>query len=286
MVLTIALALLLAPFARAQTEAPLRVIYPQSESHKDERTAYPLAVLKLALEHSGRPFRLQPSDVTMQQARSILLLSEGKQLDVLWTVTDASRESKLRPIRFPIDFGLIGWRVLLIRRGEAAHFAAIDSPESLARLVAGQGHDWPDVPILRANGLQVATSPTYEGLFAMLVRGRIDYFPRAINEVADEINRHSDLPIDLERGLLLHYPSALYFFVNPQNGILAKAIESGLERSLKDGSLRKLFEDEFAWRMATFGVAKRRVLRLRNPDLPPQTPLARRELWIDPGSVR
>lgn len=264
----------------ALASGPLRVIFPQPESRSDNRPSYPLAVLKLALEHSGREFALQPSAAPMQQARSLKLLADGSLLDVAWSVTSIERERHLRPVRIPIDFGLIGWRVLLIRRDDAARFAGIDSVAGLDRLVAGQGHDWPDLTVLRDNGLQVIAATTYDGLFAMLERGRIDYVPRAISEVLGEADAHAGLSI--EPRLLLHYPSALYFFVNPGNGALAEAIESGLESCLADGSLRARFDQEYAQAMMATRPGEHRVLELVNSDLPAATPLARRQLWVNP----
>jgi ABC-type amino acid transport substrate-binding protein len=267
--------------APLRAEPLLRVIYPRAESALDARVSYPLAVLRMALQHSGREFALQASAIPMQQARSLRLVADGR-LDVVWSVTTVEREAALRPIRIPIDFGLFGWRVLLIRRGDVARFAAIDSLAGLAGLVAGQGHDWPDLSLLRHNGLQVTPVTTYEGLFAMLARGRIDYFPRALTEVREELARHAAEPIELESTLLLHYPSALYFFVGRDNGELASAIESGLEGCITDGSLKSRFEQEYAADIAATAPAGRRVLALDNPDLPPATPLARAPLWIDP----
>lgn len=273
------LALLLMAAGAAASPAPLRVIYPRSESSGDERTGYPLAVLRLALEHRGRAFRLQPSAAAMQQSRSLRELREGR-IDVVWTVATKQREAQLRAIHFPIDRGLIGWRVLLIRRGDAARFAAVDSTFALAALTGAQGHDWPDLAVLKHNGLHVVPSPTYQGLFAMLARHHVDYVPRSIGEADAELREHADLPIELERHLLLYYPSALYFFVQLRNEALAAAIRSGLERSLRDGSLRARFDADYAQFVAA--ASGRHVIRLDNPDLPRDAPLARRELWIRP----
>jgi len=276
-------ALLLASVAVAQ---PLRVIYPQSESRLDGRTIFPIAVLQLALEHSGREYSMQPSAAKMQQSRSLRLLAQGDRLDVLWTVTTPEREKLLRPIRIPIDRGLLGWRILLIHHGDALRFAAVDSVAALARLLGGQGHDWPDLGILHANGLRVATSPTYDGLFAMLARQHIDYLPRGISEIDRELERHTNEPIEIERTLLLHYPLPLYFFVNQRNYALAEAIENGLEHCIADGSLQAMIGERFGPLLTNLDLQSRRVLELRNPDLPDQTPLQRRELWMDVESTR
>jgi membrane-bound lytic murein transglycosylase MltF len=138
--------------------------------------------------------------------------------------------------------------------------------------------------VLRASGLAVEPSSTYEGLFAMLARGRVDYVPRGAHEVAAELVAHADLPLQLEPTLLVHYPSALYFFVHPGNDTLALALERGLEQSVADGSLRRLFDQAYGSLIAAGQLARRTRIELPNPTLPAATPLARRELWFEPGA--
>lgn len=276
-------AVLFAHSAHAE-ETARRIVYPRSESHDDARPGYPLAMLRLALERSGGRFTLVPSARPMQQSRSLALLETGDGLDIMWTVPTKARESALRPIRFPVDRGLIGWRLLLVRRGDVARFDAIRSPGELAALRGGQGHDWPDLTILRRNALRVEASPTYEGLFRMLVAGHVDYVPRSISEAKSELEGRAQLPIALEPALLLHYPSALYYFVNRDDERLAKAVERGLETSLRDGTLAREFEAHFGAAIAAARLGERRVLELENPLLSPETPLQREELWFRPDA--
>jgi hypothetical protein len=92
-------------------------------------------------------------------------------------------EAALLPIRIPIDKGLLGWRIFLVNRAKADQFAAVKTLDGLRPYQAGQGHDWPDTDILRANGLKVQGSANYDGLFKTLQAGRIDYFPRSVVEI-------------------------------------------------------------------------------------------------------
>ena len=266
----------------ASATVPLRVIYPLAESNRDTRTDYPLELLRLALDHSGVAYKLEPSQVPMQQTRSLRQLVKGEGLDIAWSVTTRTRERELLPIRIPIDRGLIGWRVLLIRKNEQARMESIDSLAALAGLWAGQGHDWPDFDVLRANGLRVLASPTYEGLFAMLQHGRIDYFPRSIAEVGPELERHPRMDLAIEKHLLLHYPSALYFFVKPGNRPLAEAVTRGLERAIADGSMAALFRQTYGSLAQDLDLRHRKVLELTNPDFPDDVP-TRPDLWFQPG---
>lgn len=275
----LALLLVAAPLA---AQPPRTITHPRSESARDQRVVYPLAVLELALARSGLAHRLQPACSTMPQSRALRTLEADTGLDVIWTVTDASREARLRPVRFPIDRGLIGWRVLLVRQGEAGRFAGAAQAADLAAFRFGQGHDWPDLRILRGNGLRVEASPTYEGLFAMLARGRIDALPRSLAEVPAELAARPHLDLALEPALLLHYPSALYFFVRQDDAELADAIASGLETALADGSFEALFQRYHGEAIAAVAPGSRRVVALVHPGLPAGTPLDRPGLWWSP----
>jgi len=204
----------------------------------------------------------------------------------MWTVTDRQRESSgLLPVRIPIDRGLMGWRLLLVRRGELAQWKRVRSLRDLGQRLAGQGHDWPDTTILRANGLQVGTSSGYEALFRMLAAGRIDYFPRSILEIDAEMadNRHPQLAIAPD--LMLHYPTAAYLFVSPTRPDLAAELKTGLEAAVADGSLQRLHREQYGPVLKAHPIAPEHVLRLSNPLLPPETPLQRRELWLQPGEA-
>jgi ABC-type amino acid transport substrate-binding protein len=264
------------------SDAPvLRVVVPQPESSDDARGDYPRALLRMALEHSGRRFALSDFPARTTQARSLRLLAAGEGLDVVWTVTSRQREAKYLPIRIPIDRGLIGWRELLVRGESVDTFAGVRSLADLSRLRGEQGIDWPDLPVLRANGLLVFGAPGYENLFAMLAHGRVDYFPRAVGEGERELATRGNLGLVVERKLLLHYPSALYFFVAKSNRELADAIEAGLNRCLADGSFQQLFERTYGDAIRDRRLAGRRILELDNPGLPESTPLGRSELWLD-----
>lgn len=244
---------------------PLRVVYPAAESSGDARRAYPSAVLRLALEHAGRPFVLQSSQVPATQQRALRMVERGDGLDVMWTVSTDERERTLRAVRVPIDRGLMGWRVLLVRRGDEASFAQVDTAAGLALRPGAQGHDWPDLAVLRHAGFDVHAGTDYEGLFAMLARGRIDYLPRSVLEVHDELARPANRQLSIEPRLLVRYPSALYFFVNRRNATLAGALEQGLARASEDGCLDRLFHATYDDVLAPLRLTQRTVIELANP---------------------
>lgn len=249
----------------------------------DERGHYPISLLKLALSKSGASYQAQASKHDMPQWRTLRHVQMGKELDVVWTFTTPEREKDLLPIRIPIDRGLLGWRLLLIKATDADQFAQFDNVEQLRVLRSGQGHDWPDFPILRANGFNVSPSSSYQGLFAMLERGRIRYFPRSLTEIESEVQSHQQQGLVIAPRWVLNYPAPLYFFVQKEKTSLAAAIERGLLMAMKDGSMRQLFLQHFGAAIKQAKLDQRSVVQLNNPYLSAETPLQRSEFWFSPA---
>lgn len=266
-------------------ELIVRHVPPESEG--DRRNEYYTALLRLGLEKTLKtdgPFRLEMSNVRMTQSRAIQEVKRKRGIDVMWTMTSQERESELLPIRIPLLKGLLGYRIFIIRQGEEAKFAAIQTLEQLKQKIAGQGADWPDTKILRANGIDVVGAINYEGLFKMLKSKRFDYFPRGVNEPWTEVKSHPEQNLVIEATLLLQYPAPIYFFVDPSNPLLAKRLEKGLRLAISDGSFEHLFRHH-PINQETFELAnleKRKMFRLKNPLLTPETPLDEKELWYDP----
>lgn len=257
--------------------------HPRAETEHDVRSAYFRALLELALEKTPElgAWQLQQAAEPMPQSRALQLLSEGRELDVVWSMTSVARERQNRPIRIPLLKGLMGYRLLLIRAEDQHWFRNVQTLDQLRELRAGQGHDWPDTQILRANGLSVETSTDYDSLFLMLQRGRFDYLPRALNEPWAEIAARPSLELMVEEKLMLYYPTANYFFVHPDNSALAERLTLGLRRAISDGSFDALFHQHpvNAHAFGNAGIRQRRVIHLTNPLLPEATPVNDATLW-------
>ncbi|MCX9155937.1 substrate-binding domain-containing protein [Niveibacterium sp. 24ML] len=259
----------------------LRVSYPRAQTLDDQRVNYPIELLDLALRAAGTRFVLQPSRVSMKQHRAMAEMAAGDAVSVVWSMTSRERETQYRAIRIPIDKGLFGWRIPLVRRDALPRFAAITEAAELKRLVAGQGHDWPDTQILRDAGFQVSTS-VEENLPRMLAAQRFDWYPRGLPEVWQEAASLAGDDLVVEPTLALHYPTAIYFFVRRDNARLAGLIERGLEAAMRDGRFEQLFQATHGDAIARARLADRRIIELPNPLLPPDTPLARKALWHNP----
>lgn len=272
------------PVAAEEAARTELIRYPQRVTEWDTRNDYFLDVLRLALDKTRAEYGdyvLEPSSQAMPQSRAIRLLSDNQELDVLWSMTSRQREAQLLPVRIPLLKGLMGYRLFIIRAEDQTWFDNVRTLDQLRELRAGQGHDWPDTEILRANGFHVETSTEYEDLFRMLEAGRFDFFPRALNEPWSEVTASGSDHLTVEQQLLLYYPTASYFFVNRHNAELAERLEKGLEAAIADGSFDELFfgHPVNAYALSHASLGTRRMIKLVNPLLPAETPLQRKNLW-------
>lgn len=259
--------------------ADIVVHYPRPESGPDERSRYSLRLLELVLQRAYLTYRVELHPIRMQQGRAIVRLKNDEGIEVLSTMTSAAREQEMLPIRIPIDKGLIGWRLLLINKAQASKFTDITSLDELKTLTAGQGNDWPDVQIMRANGLNVYGTTNYPSLFHMLESQRLDYFPRSVSEIWSEADHYQER-LMIEPSIVLHYPTAIYFFVRKGNTRLATDISEGLEKMIADGSFEKLFQEYFGDMIRRSALKERRVFELANPLMPSGIPVERKNLWF------
>lgn len=274
--------IVLAPRPDAAAADSTRVLnHPAAESQGDLRGAYPLKVLTAALERSGTRAVLQPIPVRATQER-VLRLIEAGTLQVGWSMASAEREQRLGMVPFPVDRGLLGWRLLLARRGELHRFAGVEDLRALRPFRVAQGHDWPDLAILAANGLPTTAAVGYDSLFSMLALGRVDYLARAASEAERERVERASLDLAIVPGIVLRYRSALVFYVHRDDVALRDAIGRGLEAMLADGSLDRLFVEAFGADLALLRAPTLRPIELDNPLAAPGLDAAPPAAWWTP----
>ncbi|SFG02652.1 amino acid ABC transporter substrate-binding protein, PAAT family [Duganella sp. CF458] len=284
-----AMCCLLAP-VRAHDGPATAVVYPRYFSILDTSKGFDWIVLRAALEKTAAkygPFTLAQSQAPFSVPRMLQELSRpGGTVNVIARATHRDLETQFQPIRIPIDRGLMGLRLLLVRKSDLPRFARVRTLADLRHLSAGQGKGWVDASVLSAAGISVVESPRPGSLFGMLEAGRFDFFPRALDEAPREYDviSKSHTEIVIEPTLMLRYPLPRYFFVrrDAEGAKLAERIKTGLEMMLKDGSLVALFHQHKDPLIERAQIGKRRIIELQNPALPPETPLQRSELWYRP----
>ncbi|WP_097460240.1 type 2 periplasmic-binding domain-containing protein [Mangrovitalea sediminis] len=230
-----------------------------------------LALLKLALDETRDlygDYRIESSP-QMSQARGIAEIEKGrhKRINAIDVATNPRREQRLLPIRVPTADGLLGYRVCLIATGTEGRFKGIKSFTDIRKrnLTFGQGVDWPDTEVLKANGLNVLTQVRFGNLFHMLAYKRFDCFPRSVTEIYYDLQTHPTEGISIEPSLLFTYPMPSFFFVNKENKALAARIELGLRRAMLNGRYKAYFENYIAPSLQKLNLSQRTVIRLNNP---------------------
>lgn len=249
--------------------------------------AYAKGLLKLALSKVPEKYELQESVPNTSEERMVSMLIDNK-LDVVWYATTNDLEERLQPVRICIYRGLLGYRVLMMKRGNQHKFDGIKNLQDLKKVSLGQGRFWADTNVLTSNNLNVVKVLKYEGLFYMLDGDRFDGYPRGVHEPWSEMQRYPKLALDVEQNLLLSYINPFYFFVNKSNTKLAQDIEQGMRTAIADGSFAEYFLNDPTVRdvIEKANLKGRTIIHLQNPSLPPKTPVDDKTLWIDPYSLQ
>jgi len=260
--------LLLLALYSLDAHAQLLVRYPNLNGTGEQGLGYKM--LDLALRTAGTPYRIEQRRDLANNDRIRLMLDVG-EVDVVDFGTSPEFEQRYTAVYFPIDRGLNGWRLLVVRRADAAKFAAINSVGELKHFIAGQGQGWSDVNVLRHAGLEVATVPQIEKLFRGLERGRFDFLPLGLNE-AYSLTEHyapSSQALCLDTHLVLVYPFARLFFVRKGNLALRELIHSGLVKAFADGSFQRMLASDpgYAEALRRAQLKQRAKLALDNPFL-------------------
>jgi hypothetical protein len=172
-------------------------------------------------------------------------------------------------IPIPIDGGLLGLRVCVVRKGDLERFEGIESVQDLSdrNIRIGQGTHWPDTSILQVNGIEVVTHSRYEILFRMLDSQRFECFARGVSEVIYDLRLENNPDYVIEPELLIAYAMPSYFFVGKGNQQTAHRLQLGMERAIIDGSFADYLDRFYSRAIQKLNLGSRRILLLDNPFL-------------------
>jgi len=265
-------------------EAKEQMVYSVSKE-AGNRDNYVIELLKKAVEKTKGEhglLKIVPSDSPSDSIKRRAIQVEKKRTDVLWAVSNSNLEKKLIPVRIPLYKGIFGFRIFLINKTDQKKFSKIDKLDDLKKFSFGQSHDSDDIKILKASGFNVVKSTSFKGMFKMLSNKRFDSLPRSVNEVFTDIKQFGkELPsLKIEDKLILYYNKPVYFFFNDKK--LAKRIEMGLNKMVKDGSFDSHFKKRYKNILDKANLAERNIVRIDNPLLNEKTlPLSRKKLWYN-----
>ena len=237
----------------------------------DKHHIYSTELLRLALEKTRKEY----GDYRMQAipprnyARALKAAVDDAYPNLMIETSyeqALTHHAKLDFINFPMDLGVLGYRVCFINPKLKASGKKINTLEQLRQYTFAHGVGWADTTIFRHNGLKVQEIDNYEGIFLMIISGRVDFFCRGVNEVLGEIEQFSNLKeLTIDEQFLLVYPLPRFFYFNNKNTLAKERITLGLQRAYADGSLQALWKANFEPSLALVNLTQRKVIRMENP---------------------
>ncbi len=256
------------PAPASPKDATELVFYPVGELAQDQRGDYYANLLKLVLSKADEPFQAHPTVHASGINRAFTRMAQGDGVDVMWAPATEQLDRDFLRVRLPLDKGILGWRLFLVRAEDIGKFAAIRSIAQLKAHTAGQVSEWVDTDILTANSVPVVKTMRYQDIFNMLAARRFDYLPRGVAEIRGEAASYAHMGLAVETRVALHYPMCSYFYVARGNKRLAQQLEAGLRRATKDGSFEQLFRQFNEPALQAAALNKREVFELTNPYAP------------------
>lgn len=254
--------ILLCCYVKTESEEP--IFYHVPDNPLDTRSAYPVELLKLVLSNSGTSRPLKEFRIEAEQDRVLKLLREGV-VDVFWSGASNFRNEEFTAIRYPIFKGLLGYRLILLKKSNVHLLKNVKALEQLRAFTVGQGGDWPDRRIFSENGFVIQTTTSYEGLFNMLSKHRFDLFPRSVVEVWQELDNFSYYDIALDPYLLLRYQYAMFYYVRNTDEQLAEDLEKGFSTVIKNGQFDQLFNQYHNKFIEKADLYNRWLIEISNP---------------------
>lgn len=254
----------------------------------DVRTLYKMEVLEQALsltEEKYGPFKIIPSALLTRTNRAIIEVKSGKNTNVFIALTTNEWEEKTIPIRIPIRRGILDYRLLLIHKDNVENFKNIQSLSDFKPYEMGLLSGWATAEVMKdQEDLKVSNYNAYNGLFYMLATKRIDYIPRGINEIYDELEFYGKSMKNLvvAPGVALYIPAPTYIFVSPSAPRIAERLKEGVEMMVENKMLESIFNRFYSEKIAKADLGNRTIIKIENPGLPPLTPLDNKKLWWKP----
>ena len=248
-------------------------------------------LLAAALDASSAkygPYDLRVAQLRMERDRLLLEMLKGGRVNLSGQVTSAEWGRKLIPIRIPIDKGLSSYRISLIDGRDQAQFSAVRTLADLKKLSMGAGRQWSTTKLFEQAGFEVVQGNSSAELHSMLAAHRFRHFPRAIDEAVFEQTAYAPAfpALSMEQSFAIYAPAPRYFFIGGGQKRLAQRLEYGLQVLIADGRYDQIFHEFYDGLIEKTGLRQRRVFRLDNPLLSPQTPLANKAYWYDPFEHR
>ncbi|MBD3584293.1 amino acid ABC transporter substrate-binding protein [Salinimonas sp. HHU 13199] len=228
------------------------------------------AVLNATVKAHG-PFAVSENTETLTNREESDVFTD-QNTDVFVTVAG---NPKLRNkdkivVAQPLMKGLLGHRLLIVRKQDLPRFDNIQTEAAFKQLSIGIPDGWADAELFRHNGYNVVEGGTFDEIFDLLAAKKFDYVALGANEIEQAFESRAEKyeMFSIEPTTLLYYPFALVFYVNPEKPALAERLREGLEAVEQSGEAQRLFDEATGNLIERLNLTDRKVFHLQNPMLP------------------
>lgn len=222
----------------------LSIVIPKLED-SPELHLYFHHLLKKALIQDGHTpaFNI----VNLPQSRAKRYLENG-EITIFWMLESEERNRKFVQIDVPLTDGLIGKRILFIKKGTQSNYDDIRSLEDMQQsgFVGLMGEGWIDARVWKINNLKCKeVQGNWDKIFDMVAYGRgHTYFSRGLNEILVEAKDKPEL--DIEENLVFEYQRDFYYYLSRKGqhaGVQYKdIITRALKRAKESGLILSLVQ--------------------------------------------
>jgi hypothetical protein len=226
-------------------------------------------LLNTAIKEVGHTPKL--ISIKLPQLRVKNCMDQGK-ISIYWSLETNDANKKYIPIEIGLTEGLIGNRMLFIKKGDQHLYDGVKNLDDFRRLnlVAGMGHKWFDVNIWKENNLKYKeSSGNWKSIFKMIPYGRdYNYISRGVNEIVVEKEQYPNL--EIENTLVFIYDRDFRFYLS-KKGINAGAkykdvIELAIKNAEKSGLIDRLVKKYWANDLKVLNYDKRIKVHLETPE--------------------
>lgn len=229
-----------------------QVVFPLPSNNDRSRYEFEFTLLQQALISShGTDNVVADTNETlvwsaqgMNMARATLEMNAGR-VSIVPRVASPDLAANFTEVKFAIDKGLNGKRVLLTRKELLPKLAGVKTAADLKAFQFGVLTGWSDEQLLQDGGFSVQATSSFDGLFQMLVKGRTDVILMGVlhhAQLQPLMKKYKTLVT--EPGIRIEVPTEQRFYTarSTEGEALAQRVLNGLLTMQRSGAFDKLHQ--------------------------------------------
>lgn len=159
------------------------------------------------------------------------------------------KQGSIKAIRVPLERGLLGYRICLVRDEDADLLENVRSVDDLRKIRIGQGIGWGDITVYRNAGIDVVEAPfnSVSDPAKALASRHFDALPLGVNEYQIFLQTYNkEAPgVTADRHIVISYPWFRYVWVSTafkDSKRLLDALDKGFEIIAANGEFVAIYE--------------------------------------------